>query len=87
MSPLAYSTAYLAGVRRGYRLAGRSFPRRFLGVLLVAALLWGTGIALLWESLDIFARLSTGETAAIVTRSKLQSFCAVIACPGWPQPR
>lgn len=68
------SRAYVCGMIRGYRLAGRSLPRRMLGTLLVAAVLWGSGIAFLWASADVFFRLSTGETAAQVVIGKFAAW-------------
>ncbi len=77
MTPLAYSTAWLRGMRTGYRLAGRSLPRRMLGTLLVGAVIWGTGLALTWEMADRLSKMATGEPVSIVVLSKVQSWLRI----------
>lgn len=75
MSALTHSTAYLRGLRAGFRLAGRSLWRRFLAQLVVAAVLWGGGLGFLWASAEVFVRLSTGEPSLTkVVLTKVQSW-------------
>jgi hypothetical protein len=52
---LVASGALLRGVRIGYRLAGRSFLRRFFIAFLVWAILIGSGIGFLWVSISVYA--------------------------------
>ena len=71
MNAVESSSLYIRGLRRGYRLAGRSLARRLAVSLLLSAVLLGASIGLLLEAGDIFARLATGDSAAtIITLGK-----------------
>lgn len=71
MNAVTYTTIYLSGLRRGYRMAGRSLGRRLVVSLLLSTIMLGASIGLLLEAGDIFARLATGDRAAtIVTLTK-----------------
>ena len=74
LSNFAYTSAYIAGVKRGLRMAGHSPLRRFCVTLIVTAILWGISIAVAIEIVDRFSRLVTGEPVAVVVLSKWQSW-------------
>lgn len=65
MNAVSYSAGWMRGLCAGYKLAGHSLLRRFLVHLLLAAVLYGSGIAFLWSAAEIFSRLSSGEPAAV----------------------
>ncbi len=51
---LSHSTAFLRGLRAGHRQAGSSLTRRFLLHLVLAAVLYGGALGLLWATWDTY---------------------------------
>lgn len=56
--------------RHAHRVLGRSWLRRFFLALFIWALLLGSGIGFLWESVNIFEHMVTGESVKVRTIGK-----------------
>jgi len=74
---LAKSGSQWRGLRRGYRIAGRSFLRRFYLALFIWCLLIGSGIGFLGESDNIFLHLTSGESMKVKVISKWPGYFRV----------
>ena len=67
---LMWSRAYVAGMRAGYRRAGRSFFRRFFLQIILTVTLFGAGLGFLWSAADLFFRLRSDEPVQKVILGK-----------------
>mgnify|MGYP001421909018 CR=1 FL=1 len=59
---LSTSAAYVRGLARGYRLAGRSLWRQCFLALLVWCLCVGSGIGFLWAAGEHYFQIVSGES-------------------------
>ena len=70
---LSLTGAWMHGLNAGYRMAGRSFFRRFIAQIVVTILLVGSGLGFLWGAADVFSRLATGEEVTKKVIRKIQA--------------
>jgi hypothetical protein len=62
---LVTSAAYIAGMRHGMRLCGRSLFRRVWLALFIWCLLVGSGVGFLWAAAEHFTQLVSGESIRV----------------------